>query len=179
MIYHTEAQIIILNPFHTDRCNPGQIRIANPDSTQILFRWHVWHAISRWCSGGYFSPCCLSVRSRRGKKLGDDERRYISKGCAARVFDLALAMARHLLQGMRVEWSMWIAQKCADVLAISCQTCSALRNLSAMSPYAFHLLWYWLILAIQESLALTRSISRCLYELRSCMCLGVLHQNIG
>ena len=26
--------------------------------------------------GGYFSPCCLCVRSRRGEKLGDDERRY-------------------------------------------------------------------------------------------------------
>ena len=71
-----ENCVHILSPFHADCCNLGRIQIANLNSTQILFRRRVWHAISRWHSAGYFSPCCFCIHSRRGEILGDDERRY-------------------------------------------------------------------------------------------------------
>ena len=53
-----------------------------------------------------------------------------------------------------------------------------LCSLSAMSLYAF---WGFMFIAallptIQESLTLTHSVSRFLYELRSCLSLAVIHQ---
>ena len=89
-------------------------------------------------------------------------------------------MARHLIQGVQLEWSLCIGRKCAEVFILSCQTCAVLRSLTTMSPYAF------MGLSVcggidssrtEESLALTPSFGRCLYEVR-CLSLVVLHQTL-
>ena len=101
-------------------------------------------------------------RQARGRRV-EILQRYISKG-RARILDLALAMARRLPQGLRVEWLLWICQKCAEIFALSCQTCATLRSLSVISLYA------------STRLSIYCGIGFSLYELCSCLWLAVLHQ---